>query len=84
MAKAGPNTNGSQFFITTVPTPYLNGKHVVFGKVLKGMNLIRAIEHAETKDDLPLEQVKISSSGVLSKDEPDGVPESVDGDELFD
>lgn len=69
MANAGPNTNSSQFFITTTDTPHLDGKHVVFGKVIEGTDIIREIENSPTTDDKPNADVVIADCGIHSPEE---------------
>jgi peptidyl-prolyl isomerase D len=82
MANAGVGTNGSQFFVTTVPTPHLDGKHVVFGKVLKGKGIIRTIEFLDTVSDKPTQEVKITDCGELAEGESDGIVVPADGDDF--
>jgi peptidylprolyl isomerase len=66
MANAGPNTNGSQFFITTTVTPWLDGKHVVFGELREGLELLQAIEARGTRSGRPSAAVVIEDCGQLA------------------
>ncbi|XP_036888562.1 peptidyl-prolyl cis-trans isomerase E [Sturnira hondurensis] len=63
MANSGPNTNGSQFFLTCDKTDWLDGKHVVFGEITEGLDVLRKIEAQGSKDGKPKEKVIISDCG---------------------
>ncbi|GAA3076888.1 peptidylprolyl isomerase [Streptomyces olivoverticillatus] len=65
MANAGRNTNGSQFFVTTVVTPWLDGKHVVFGEVVEGMDIVKKIEALGSHSGATKAKIVVSASGTV-------------------
>ncbi|KAK6907282.1 peptidyl-prolyl cis-trans isomerase-like 1 [Kwoniella mangroviensis CBS 10435] len=73
MANSGPNTNGSQFFITCAPTPFLDGKHTIFGRVSSGMKTIQRLEAVRTdSEDRPVEDIKIHKARLGDAAPPPG------------
>ena len=77
MANAGPGTNGSQFFICTVKTSWLDGRHVVFGKVLEGMDIVKKVEGFGSQSGKPSKAIEITDSGELPVEaEPSPAPDA--------
>lgn len=70
MANSGPNTNGSQYFITLAPTPWLDGKHTIFGRVKNGLRIVQRMGMVQTdREDRPMQEVKITSARIAKQDD---------------
>ena len=67
MANAGPNTNGSQFFICTVDTPWLDGRHCVFGKVVDGLDVVDTIESVGSQSGATVKEVLVRDCGEITE-----------------